>query len=105
MSERNQSMDVYVCIDGIICTIPEDRDYYKAEPIMENIAKINKLYYDGWRVVYWTNRGHHTGINWSNATLGQLNEWGAKHAQLKMTKPVWGLIIDPDSKNIKDLNG
>ena len=103
MSERNMSMDAYVCIDGIICTLPEDRIYKNAQPIMENIAKINKLFYEGWHIICWTSRGHHTGMDHSNLTMRQLDEWGVKYDQLKMGKPNWGLIIDPNSKTIGEL--
>lgn len=105
MSEKTKSMVAYVCIDGIICTIPEDRNYDNAEPLMANIAKINKLFYDGWAIVCWSNRGHATGIDWTRKTMVQLDEWNVKYTQIRMEKPVWGLVIDPDSKRIEELPG
>jgi len=46
-----------VDIDETICFFPKERRYDLAVPSEENIAKINKLYDEGWRVIYWTARG------------------------------------------------
>ena len=37
-----------VDVDETVCFYPEDRRYDLAEPIKDNIAKINKLYDEGW---------------------------------------------------------
>ena len=44
-------------IDETISYYPGRRSYKLAEPIKENIAKINKLHDEGWNIVYWTARG------------------------------------------------
>ena len=54
-------MIIYVDIDETICITPESRDYSKANPILTNIEKVNKLYDDGHTIVYWTARGSTTG--------------------------------------------
>ena len=46
-------MRYFVDIDGTICT-STDGEYNKAEPLHDNISKINKLYDDGNEIVYWT---------------------------------------------------
>jgi hypothetical protein len=81
-----------------ICITPEDRDYRKAVPIQKNINKINNLYDNGNTIVYWTARGSGTGIDWTELTVMQLKEWGAKYNQVKLGKPVYDLFID--DKNI-----
>ena len=91
-------MIIYVDIDETICISPEDRDYSKAEPIQKNINKINELYDNGDTIVYWTARGTGTGIDWTELTVMQLKEWGAKYNQVKLGKPVYDLFID--DKNI-----
>ena len=48
---------VLVDIDETICFYGETRRYDLAEPNKDNIAKINKLYDEGWYVIYWTARG------------------------------------------------
>ena len=51
---------IYVDIDETICRREKStdfgvvHDYKKAEPIKENIEKINKLYDEGHTIVYWT---------------------------------------------------
>jgi len=91
-------MIIYVDIDETICISPEDRDYSKAEPIQKNINKINELYDNGNTIVYWTARGTGSGIDWTELTVMQLKEWGAKYNQVKLGKPVYDLFID--DKNI-----
>lgn len=86
-------MIIYVDIDETICKNIEERDYSKAEPIIENIQKINNLYDQGNFIVYWTARGSMTGIDWSDITLKQLLKWGAKYNEIKMGKPHYDLFI------------
>ena len=78
---------IYVDIDETICETPNPRVYSNAKPIKENIEKINKLYDDGNTIVYWTARGSRTNINWYDLTKKQLNDWGAKHHELRVDKP------------------
>lgn len=92
-------MIVYVDIDETICISPESRDYSKAVPIREHINKINKLYYDGDTIIYWTARGTGSGIDWRDITEKQFLEWGVKYHELKFGKPIYDLFID--DKNIK----
>ena len=66
-------MIVYVDIDETICISPEDRDYNKAVPIEKNIKKINKMYDNGDRIVYWTARGTGSGIDWREVTEKQFS--------------------------------
>lgn len=91
-------MIIYVDIDETICITPEDRDYTKSRPIKKNIKKINNLYDNGDRIVYWTARGSGTGIDWREVTEKQFDEWGVKYHELKLFKPMYDLFID--DKNI-----
>ena len=43
-------------IDGTICTPTVGRDYHKAEPWQDRIAKINTLYNEGHYIIYFTAR-------------------------------------------------
>ena len=94
-------MIVYIDIDETICITPEDRDYAKASPIKENIAKANKLYDEGNTIVYWTARGGGTGIDWREVTEKQFEEWGVKYHELKFDKP-YDLLIDDKALNTDD---
>ncbi len=93
-----QKVIIYVDIDETICISPEDRDYTKAQPIEKNIKKINNLYDNGNKIVYWTARGTGSGIDWRDVTELQFNKWGVKFHELHFGKPIYDLFID--DKNI-----
>lgn len=95
-------MLIYVDIDNTIChTI--DGDYDNSTPIQENIDKINKLFGEGHKIIYWTARGGNSGKNWKNLTLRQLNKWGCLFHQLKMNKPSYDLFICDKTKRIEEI--
>lgn len=91
-------MIIFVDIDETICYYDDKRDYNLAQPHLDRINKINKLYDDGNTIVYWTARGTVTQINWFKITLKQINDWGCKFHELRMGKPAYDLFID--DKNI-----
>jgi hypothetical protein len=86
-------MVIYVDIDETICCYGEIREYPLAKPIKERISKINTLFDEGNTIVYWTARGSTTGIDWTDLTTKQLQEWGAKYHDLKLMKPPYDLFI------------
>jgi len=92
---------IYVDIDGTICTITNGQ-YSDAVPFRSRIEKINKLYDEGNKIVYWTARGSQTGIDWREITEKQLNEWGAKHHELSLNKPHYDLYVDDKTINSYD---
>jgi len=106
-------MIIFVDIDETICTdveetikmesyggyIRETKDYSKAKPIQERIDYVNKLYYAGHTIVYWTARGTKTLIDWTQITRNQLDDWGVKYTELRLGKPHYDLFID--DKNIE----
>ena len=81
---------IYVDIDETIChretstDFGVTHDYTKAEPIQENIDKINKLYDEGNTIVYWTARGSRKQIDWTDLTTQQLSDWGCKYHELQL---------------------
>jgi len=87
-------MIIFVDIDETICDTPESRDYSDSTPIRENIDKINKLYDNGHEIIYWTARGSGTGLDWREVTEKQFEEWGVKHHDVRLGKPVYDLFID-----------
>ena len=94
-------MDIYVDIDNTIC-YTDGMNYPGAEPIPENIEKVNKLYEQGHNIVYWTARGVKSGINWRSLTEGQLAAWGAKYHELRLDKPPYDIFIDDKTINTLD---
>ena len=104
---------VLVDIDETISFYPGERKYDLAEPIVENIAKINKMYDDGWYVTYWTARGSVSKVDHWEYTNVQLKMWGCKFHDLITgyrdgpfcwpTKPHFDLVIDDKAKRIEEL--
>ena len=100
LTEEGKQKVALVDIDETICYYedPNNRRYDLSIPIQENIDKINKLYDEGWKIVYWTARGTGSGIDWREVTEKQFKEWGVKYHELKFGKPIYDLFID--DKNI-----
>jgi len=95
-------MIIYIDIDETICETPESRDYSLASPIEQNIEKANKLYDEGNTIIYWTERGTVSGIDWRQTTFDQLTEWGVRFHDLKLGKPYYDLFIDDKNMNTED---
>jgi hypothetical protein len=97
-------MKIYVDIDETICFYEGIREYPKALPIRDNIAKINKLYDEGNEITYWTARGTVTGFNWFKVTQEQLSIWGCKYHHLSVGyKPAYDLLICDKTKRIEEI--
>ena len=100
---------IYVDIDETICHRESSidfgvtHDYTKAQPIKENIEKINKLYDEGNTIVYWTARGSRKQIDWTELTTKQLNEWGAKYHELKVNKHFYDVFIEDKAFRIEEI--
>jgi hypothetical protein len=105
---------VLVDIDETVCFYPAKRTYDLAEPHDENIVKINKLYDDGWYVIYWTARGgseksKKEGKCYYEFTWKQLESWGCKFHDLstgskgKYMKPACDMVIDDKAKRIEEI--
>ena len=93
-----------VDIDETICFYEGKRRYDLSIPNYENIAKINKLYDEGWIIVYWTARGAISKVDYREHTEKQLKEWGCKYHSLSIgEKPHFYLVIDDKSKRIEEL--
>lgn len=110
-SKNNKIPTAYVDIDDTICFYKNGYIYEDAIPSHENIAKINKLYDEGWIVVYWTARGSSQPDNaermdyLQKLTLKQLSEWKAKFHRLEIgdKKPLYDLVIDDKAKRIEEI--
>ena len=100
-------MKIYVDIDGTICHTPskgDTWDYTSSEPRYDQIQKINKLYNEGNKVIYWTARGSSSGIDWGEFTEQQLDSWGCRYSKIeKQKKPSYDLFICDKAKRIEEL--
>ena len=105
-------MNYVIDIDDTIC-IPgftEETKYTGATPILDRIAKINKLYDDGNRILYLTARGMGKYKKSSDLahmehyefTREQLISWGCKFHELHMGKPSGDYYIDDKGVNSND---
>ena len=94
-----------VDIDETICSYPDKRQYNLAQPIESHILKINKLYDEGWKIIYWTARGSVSKKDYREFTYKQLDSWGCKYHDLIVgdQKPFFDLVIDDKAKRIEEL--
>jgi histidinol phosphatase-like enzyme len=96
-------------IDGTICK-QANGDYTQAKPIMSRIEKVNQLYDEGHRILFWTARGMGRTNNNRDAsyalfytlTLEQLHEWGVKFHELHLGKLQTDYFID--DKGVSDVD-
>ena len=107
-SDNNEQKVALIDIDETICFYSDKRRYDLSEPNYENIAKINQLYVDGWKIIYWTARGSSSGIDYTEHTRSQLDSWGCKYHDLitgtsANPKPHFDLIVDDKAKRIEEL--
>jgi hypothetical protein len=87
-------MKIYVDVDETICFYEGERHYPNAQPILDRIESINKLYDEGHEITYWTARGSVTKIDWYDTTKEQLENWGCKYHNLSVgEKPNYDILI------------
>ncbi len=104
-TEEGKQKVALVDIDETICFYTKERRYDLSEPNKTNIDKINNLYNEGWRIIYWTGRGSVSGNDYRVHTEKQLKDWGCKYHELKMgdEKPFFDLVVDDKAKRIEEL--
>lgn len=93
-------MKYMVDIDGTICTITNG-EYRNAKPFKDRIHHFNQLFDQGYEIHYWTARGGNTGLDWSELTHQQLQEWGVKYTSLRLGKPSYDVWIDDKAINVE----
>ena len=112
--EANGQKVALVDVDETICTYEGNRQYDMAIPIQEAIDKVNKLYDEGWYIIYWTARGgsassKKAGRCYWDFTNKQLKSWGCKFHELSTgskgnyIKPPNDIVIDDKAVRIEDL--
>jgi len=80
-------------LDGTLCTNTEG-EYENAQPLVERIEKVNRLFDSGNKIIIFTARGSTTGINWTALTENQLTAWNVKYHSLQLGKPFADFYID-----------
>ena len=91
-------------IDGTICSIERgiEKDYRDAKPFIKRIEKVNRLYYQGNHIIFFTARGSLTKLDWRKITEMQLKHWGVKYHELIFGKPDAVIYVDDKGMNDKD---
>lgn len=69
-------------LDGTLCDT-HGMAYMDAEPKPEVIERVNALADEGHRIIIDTSRGYGAGIDWTERTARQLDEWGVKYHKLR----------------------
>jgi CMP-N-acetylneuraminic acid synthetase len=91
-----------VDLDGVVASLVPGNDYARATPLRANVERVNALHGRGHRVVLFTARGGTTGIDWSEVTRRQLEEWGVRYHELRFGKPAGDYYIDDRSVSLED---
>jgi len=97
-------MNLFVDIDGQLCTLVPSLRYNEAEPLVENIKKVNQWFRNGHHIVLWTARGQLSGIDWSDITRKQLEEWGVLFDELRFDKPAFDMFFDDKAHNLNQVS-
>lgn len=90
-------------IDGVVAQLSPNNQYNLAQPNLEVIEKINRLYREGHTIILFTARGTKTGIDWQEVTRNQMDTWGVHYHELKFGKPAADYYIDDRSIDISKL--
>jgi mannose-6-phosphate isomerase-like protein (cupin superfamily) len=93
------SKKIFVDLDNTLCNTING-DYLNSTPIKERIDFFNNLKEQGNTITIWTARGSRSGIDYSEITKKQLDEWGVKYDDIIMKKPDYDIYYDDKSFNI-----
>lgn len=94
-------MNIFIDLDNTLCST-NNSDYENSKPIIERINKVNKLKEEGNYITIWTARGSKSGLDHTELTKKQLNEWNINFDKLILGKPSYDLYIDDKSINADD---
>ena len=86
-------------LDNTLCKTTKS-DYENSEPIKSRIDFLNNLKSQGHKITIWTARGATSGIDHTDITVKQLNDWNIKCDNLLLGKPSYDIYYDDKSFNI-----
>ena len=101
INKKKKTKTICFDIDNVLCTTKNSK-YRNSKPKIQVVRKINKLYSDGHKIIFFTSRFMgRTNNNTKKAysmgfklTTNQLKKWKVKYHKLIMGKPSYDLIID-----------
>ena len=95
-------------IDGTLCETPNNElgkpDYVNAIPIPFMVEQVNLLYNDENYIIMQTARGKGSGIDHTELTIKQLNDWGYKYHELfpMFCKPTADIFVDDKGIDVEE---
>ena len=95
-------------IDGTLCDTPNNEkgkpDYLNAQPYPFMVEQVNRLYDEGNYIIMQTARGKGSGIDHTELTKKQLDDWGYKYHELfpMFCKPTADVFIDDKGINVEE---
>lgn len=89
-------------LDNTLCKTTNS-DYENSQPIQCRIDFLNNLKSRGHKITIWTARGATSGIDHTDLTVKQLNEWNIKCDNLLLGKPAYDVYYDDKSFNIENV--
>ena len=95
-------------IDGTLCDTPNNEkgkpDYLNAKPHPFMVEQVNRLYDQGNYIIMQTARGKGSGIDHTELTKKQLDDWGYKYHELfpMFCKPTADVFIDDKGINVEE---
>jgi glycerol-3-phosphate cytidylyltransferase len=95
-------------IDGTLCYTPNNEkgkpDYLNAKSYPFMVEQVNRLYDEGNYIIMQTARGKGSGIDHTELTKRQLDEWGYKYHELfpMFCKPTADVFVDDKAVNVTD---
>jgi cytidyltransferase-like protein len=95
-------------IDGTLCHTPNNEkgkpDYQNAQPFPFMVEQVNRLYDEGHHIIMQTARGKGSGVDHTELTKRQLNDWGYKYHELfpMFCKPTADIFIDDKAENVEN---
>jgi len=95
-------------IDGTLCHTPNNEngkpDYENAKPFSFMVEQVNRLYDEGHYIIMQTARGKGSGLDHTELTKRQLDNWGYKYHELfpMFCKPTADIFIDDKGINVEE---
>lgn len=80
-------------LDGTLCDT-KGSDYKNSQPKHDRIARVNQLLDNGHHIIIFTARGSSSGLDWTELTRTQLEDWGIQHHEVIFGKPSADFYID-----------
>ena len=93
------SKKYFIDFDNTLCHTVAGH-YNQSVPIPERIQYVHQLKEEGHHITIWTARGSRSGVDYSELTKKQLEEWGVPYDVLLMGKPDYDIYIDDKSHNV-----